>query len=160
MSLLRNAYSNRKKRKDSINKYIDVSHINISTLPINNNLIEPDYGLGYKSSQSKIIYLSQDNLMIGVKGIRAFWKYLYGVNPSGSPQGISTLLENIHKTNPNNIKGWNIEEKGTNYIAKFTHHPRCIKILTNDTNRLMRLLMKVNNKDTSIWRISYKDLEL
>lgn len=160
MSLLRNAYTNRRKRTESLsNRYIDIPFTNKTPILLD-PVQEPDYILGYKSSQSKIIHLSKGDLKIGIKGIRAFWSYLYGKNPSGSPQGISTLLTNIYRTNPSNIKGWKIECKGTDYKVMFTHRPKCIKILSNDTNKLMNLLMKVNHKDKSIWRISYRDLNL
>jgi hypothetical protein len=160
MSLLRNAYTNRRKRRESLsNRYIDIPFTSKSTSIID-SIQEPDYILGYKSPQSKIIHLSKGDLKIGIRGIRAFWSYLYGNNPSGSPKGISTLLTNIYKINPNNIKGWKIESKGTDYKVMFTHKPKCIKILTNDSNKLMDLLMKINYKDKSIWRISYRDLNL
>lgn len=167
MSLLKNAITNRRKRRESLGKGSSnlLSILNNIIKPPVDTLQEPSYGLGYKSPQSKVIYLSRGKLVVGVKGIRAFWAYLYGINPSGSPKGISTLLESINTIKSDKtIKGWSVLSSSSNshskYKALFIHKPKCIKILTNDVEGLKAILKEANPTDWSSWRVLYKDLTL
>lgn len=167
MSLLKNASTNRRKRRESLDiKRILPPDLLLSITPSNpliDPVQEPLYALGYKSNQSKVIHLKRDDLLVGVKGIRALWGYLYGVTSTNTPIAISSLFEYVNgQSRRAEVKGWTVNSNvdTTHYKALVVHRPRCIKLATNNVDKLFELMNEIHPNDSHIWRISYKDLSL
>ena len=167
MSLLKNASTNRRKRRESLDiKRILPPDLLLSitpSTPFIDPVQEPLYALGYKSNQSKVIHLRRDDLLVGVKGIRALWGYLYGVTSTNTPIAISSLFEYVNgQSRRTEVKGWVLNNNAsiTQYKALVIHRPKCIKLVTNNVDRLLELMNEVHPNDSHIWRISYKDLSL
>ena len=120
---------------------------------------------GYLSPFSHHYYLfeSQDITFI-VKGLRAFWSYKEGVNPSGSPRRFSTLMDAINNKRPQ-VKGWLVTKLSEETLDsslnqmkyKFEHPSLGIQIYTSNMNRFVGYLKGYNSSgiakgNTSFWK--------
>jgi hypothetical protein len=115
---------------------------------------------GYLSPCSKHYYkFEAPGVTFTVKGLRAFWGYKEGINPSGSPKKFSSLMDVINAKR-REIGGWKVskieEPIPTKYV--FEHGELGIQVFTDNMNRFVGWLNGYNKQGDAKKRTTFRDV--